>query len=158
MKKMILLHTTLLIVFAAMFNSLPAQEVSEKARNEITETLKTWNTAAKNAKIDEIMSLFDNSEDIMVVGSDSGEIFKGKVKIQGWLSQLFKHNSFSWEMNRIDIDCNDSTAWVFVDGFMVVTNDKGKTRKSPYRFTGIVVKKDKTWKWRLFNGSMPRGE
>ncbi len=132
-----------------------AQNKSEKVNAEISEVLNLWNSAAKNSNTDQALSLFDETDNIMLVGSDSGEVFKGKDQIRGWLNRLFKHNSFSWEMNRIDIDSFENTAWVFMDGFMVVSNDKGKTRKVPYRFTGIMVKKDNTWKWRLFNGSAP---
>ena len=104
------------------------------------------------------MSMFDDSENIMLIGSDSCEVFKGKDQIKGWLTQLFDMASFSWEMDRIDIDSNDNTAWVFVEGRMVVAFKTGKTKKTPYRFTGIMVRKGSEWKWRLFNGSNPRGE
>jgi hypothetical protein len=103
------------------------------------------------------MELFDISPGIMVIGSDSGEIFKGKEQIENWLSMLFKHNSFSREMNRIDIDYYRKTAWVFIDGNMVVANDNGKTFINPYRFSGVLVKHKYQWKWKLFDGSVPGG-
>ena len=78
--------------------------------------------------------------------------------MRAWLSAIFAHANFSWEMNTIDIDSNGKTAWVFVDGAMIVQWDSGHTKKTPYRFTGIMIKKNKVWKWRLFNGSIPRGE
>ena len=126
--------------------------------NEITATLELWNSSAKSRDMSHIMELFDNSEAIMIVGSDSGEVFKGKEQIEGWIKMLFSHRSFSWEMNRVDIDHNGNTAWVFMDGFMIVTSDKGKTAKFPYRFTGVMVKVKNSWKWRLFNGSAPGGQ
>jgi ketosteroid isomerase-like protein len=153
-----LFRLAFLIFFSISSSDLTAQVPSEKIKNEIGEALTAWNNAGKNAKTDEVMKLFDNTGNIMVIGSDSGEICKGRDQVAGWLNRIFKHNSFSWEMNRIDIDCNGSTAWVFVDGNMVVANDKGKTMKTPYRFTGILVKKGKEWKWRLFDGSVPHPE
>jgi ketosteroid isomerase-like protein len=131
------------------------QEAAAGINKEITASLKLWNNSAKSRDISHFMDLFDNSEAIIVVGSDSGEVYKGKEQIEGWIKLLFSHRSFSWEMNRVDIDHNGNTAWVFMDGFMTVTNDKGKTAKFPYRFTGILVKVKNTWKWRLFNGSAP---
>ncbi len=144
--------------FSLTITSISAQKSSEKVKSEITEAVQKWNAAAKSANADQLMLLFDNSDNIMVIGSDSGEICKGRDQILSWLSAITKHNSFCWEMNRIDIDYNGNTAWVFVDGFMIVSNDKGKTRKTPYRFTGILVKKKGEWKWRLFDGSIPKGE
>ena len=158
MKKNILLQLILVILFSLVFNSLSAQTSSERVKNEIREMLTQWNIAAKSANVEQAVSLFDSSENIMLVGSDSGEIFKGKDQIKGWLTLLFKHNSFYWEMDRIDIDNNNETAWVFMDGSMIVANDKGKSFKRPYRFTGIMVKKENIWKWRLFDGSIPKQE
>jgi ketosteroid isomerase-like protein len=158
MRKDLFLPVVFVILFASVFTSLSAQKSSEKVKREITATLKVWNTACKNANTDQAMELFEKNKNIMVVGSDSGEIYKGDVQIRGWLNAIFIHNSFTWEMNRIDIDNNGNTAWIFVDGYMIVTNDKGKIRKTPYRFTGILIKKKEEWKWRLFDGSIPKGE
>lgn len=62
------------------------------------------------------MSLLDNSEDIMVIGSANGEINKVKDEIKAWLGQLFGFAGFSWEMNRVDIDSNGKTAWYLLMG------------------------------------------
>jgi len=61
-------------------------------------------------------------------------------------------------MNRVDIDCNNKTVWVFVDGKMIVDFHKGGKKVTPYRFTGIMVKNKGVWKWRLFDGSVPQQE
>jgi ketosteroid isomerase-like protein len=157
-KKTILLPVILLILVIS--NTLSAQilNVSDNVKGEITKVLELWNNDAKNSDLEGFMSLFDGSENIMLIGSDSGEVFKGRDQIKGWLTQLFEIASFSWEMDRIYIDSNDNTAWVFVEGRMVVAFKTGKTKKTPYRFTGIMVRKGSDWKWRLFNGSNPRGE
>jgi len=158
MKKNFLLPAALVILFSVTVNSLLAQKSSEKLKIEITKTIEQWNNSAKTANLDQFMMLFDNSESIMLVGSANGEISKGKDEIKAWLSQLYGFAGFSWEMNRIDIDCNGKTAWVFVDGKMIVNFHKGGTKITPYRFTGIMVKKKGVWKWRLFNGSVPQQE
>ncbi|MEI7663372.1 MAG: nuclear transport factor 2 family protein [Bacteroidota bacterium] len=155
-----------IIQFCFIFGA-PAYAKSEKTGEnqagnkaiiqKITAALELWNNSAKTRDMSHFMELFDSSHTILVVGSDSGEVFKGREQIEGWMRMLFTHRSFSWEMNRVDIDHNGNTAWVFMDGFMIVTNDKGKTAKFPYRFTGILVKVKNTWKWRLFDGSVPGG-
>lgn len=158
MKTKIFRKLLFVILFSLILNSIYAQPTSVRIKNEITGALKEWNAAAKSANADRCLSLFENSDDIILVGSDKGEICKGKLQIREWLSQIFAHANFSWEMNTIDIDSNGSTAWVFVDGSMIVQWDNGKTKITPYRFTGIMVRKNKLWKWKLFNGSIPRGE
>jgi ketosteroid isomerase-like protein len=158
MEKTILLKLAFLILFSALYTSLSAQKSSDKIKNEITEALKIWNAAAKNANVDQCLSLFDNSDNIMLVGSDKGEINKGKEQINEWLTKIFGVANFCWDMDRIDIDYKDNTAWVFVEGTMIVEFQKGGSKRTPYRFTGIMVKKKGKWKWRLFNGSIPIGE
>lgn len=133
------------------------QQTNAAINNEIKAALKLWNSSAKSRDVSHFMELFDDNEAIMAVGSDSGEVFKGREQIEGWMKMLFAHRSFSWDMKRIDIDHNGNTAWVFMDGYMMVTNDKGKSAKFPYRFTGILVKSKNEWKWRLFDGSAPGG-
>lgn len=147
-----------LICFAFISISVNGQSKNDNVEKEIKNALMMWNDAAKRANLEDFMSLYDNSADIILVGSDSGEVFTGKDQIRNWLGELFKNNSFQWEMNKILIDHFENTAWVFVDGAMIVTNKTGKVFKTPYRFTGILVKKGKDWKWRLFNGSIPEKE
>lgn len=158
MKRNILTKGVIVILFSLLYNSLYAQISSGKFQNEIKEALNLWNTACKSANLDRVMAMFDNSAEIMVIGSAEGEISKGKDEVRDWLGQLFGSAGFSWEMNRIDIDCNDKTAWVFVDGKMIVDFKKGGKKVTPYRFTGIMVKNNGMWKWRLFDGSVPEAE
>ncbi|MCX6226239.1 MAG: nuclear transport factor 2 family protein [Bacteroidia bacterium] len=156
MKKKFLLPAALVILFSLMFNSLTAQTTSGTVKNEIMEALKLWNAATKAANTNQLMSLYDNSENIMLVGSDSAEIWKGKDQIKGHVTEVFTHSSFYWEMDRIDIDNNGDTAWAVVDGSMVIKTDTGETMKTPYRFAEIFVKRNGTWKLRIFHGSIPK--
>jgi ketosteroid isomerase-like protein len=158
MKKNLIFQMVLVILFSATANSISAQKPSEKIISEINDALKIWNTACKSANTDLVMSMLDKTDGLMVVGSADGEINKGKEEVKAWISQIFGFAGFSWEMNRIDIDSNGKTAWVFVDGKMIVEFHKGGKKVTPYRFTGIMVKKNGAWKWRLFDGSVPQQE
>jgi len=153
-----------LICFLISASGYPHTDKSDKKQGkdaaitkEITASLELWNNSARNRDVNHFMELFDNNEAILAVGSDSGEVFKGREQIENWMKTLFARRGFSWDMKRVDIDHNGNTAWVFMDGYMIVTNDKEKTVKFPYRFTGILVKVKNTWKWRLFDGSVPGG-
>jgi uncharacterized protein (TIGR02246 family) len=136
--------------------SLPlhAQIISEKVKSEIYQTLQRFNTAAQNSNTEQLLELFDESANIMFIGGDSAEIWKGADQIRGHLNSIFPQESVNLQMDRVDIDYNENTAWVFVDGYIVISDKKEKF-KAPYRFTGILVKKDSNWKFRLFNGSNP---
>lgn len=149
---------TLYVGLLLTFFTISSAQTKDKVQMEIEEKLKEWNDTAKKADLEKFMSLYDNSSTIILVGSDKGEVFEGKQQINDWLTGLFKNNSFEWEMNTVSIDHFENTAWVFVDGAMIVTNSKGIKNQTPYRFTGILIKKNHQWKWRLFNGSIPQGE
>ena len=158
MKKNIQLQLLFLFFISIISTSLIAQESPEKVKNEITLALQRFNNAAKNSNTDQLLALFDNSDNILFTGSDSAEIWKGKEQIKGHLNSIFPQESVWFDMNRIDIDHNGNTAWVFVDGYINITTDKGEKIKAPYRFSGILVKKNQDWKWRSFSGSSPAGK
>ena len=158
MKKNLLIQVVLFNLLLGVLNPLSAQTANDNIKGEITTALNLWNTACKNADLEQVMSMFDNSESIMVIGSANGEVNKGKDEIRKWLGDLFGFAGFSWEMNRIDIDYINKTAWVFIEGNMVVSIHNGETIKKPYRFFAVLVKKKNVWKWRLFNGSEPQQE
>jgi ketosteroid isomerase-like protein len=121
--------------------------------------LDAWNSACSARDLKRVMAMIDDGPDVMVVGSDKGEVFKGRDQIEGWLKGLLAVRGFSWEMDRVDIDANGATAWAFVEGRMVVADTSGTVLgKQPYRFTSVMVKKGETWKWRVFDGAIIGGE
>lgn len=165
--KKILQTIVVITILISLLHSLPVQAQSKKSdkqkaskeatKKEILSALELWNTSCKSRNIAQTIELFDKSPDIIVIGSDSGEVFKAKDQIEKWMKMLFAHRSFSWDMSRVDIDTNGNTAWVFMDGFMIVTNDKGKSARFPYRFSAVLVKVKNDWKWRMFDGAIPGG-
>jgi ketosteroid isomerase-like protein len=158
MKTVMILQLALLMGFSTMHYSGKAQDSPDKVKNEIMEALSQFNRAAQNANTDQLLGLFDNSDNIMFVGSDSAEIWKGRDQIKGHLNSIFPDESVSLDMKRIDIDYSGNTAWVFVDGGIVISLKTGGQIKAPYRFSGVLVRKDHAWKWRLFNGANPGGK
>ncbi|MEI8271513.1 MAG: nuclear transport factor 2 family protein [Paludibacter sp.] len=157
-KKNFLIRFVVVTLFSVILNPIMAQSANDSLKIEITEALNSWNTACKSGDVEKLMNMFDDSEGIMLIGSARGEINKGKVDIKKWLGQLSSFAGFSWEMNRIDIDANNTTAWVFVDGKMIVNFHKGGQKITPYRFSAILIKKNAVWKWRQFDGSVPQSE
>jgi ketosteroid isomerase-like protein len=158
MKNKWLIHLVIMLALTFAGYSSFAQGFSDAAKNEITLALKKFNTAAQNASTEQMMKLFDDSENIMFIGSDSAEIWKGKDQIRGHLNSIFPMESVSLDMNRVDIDGAGNIAWVFVDGAINITTEKGDKMKAPYRFSGVLVKKGHEWKWRMFSGSSPAGK
>ncbi len=126
---------------------------------EVRQALEQFNTAAAAGDVKACLALFEDRADILMVGSDKGEVFKGPAAMEGWLAALMRGNRFSWEMDRVDLSHHGDTAWAFVEGRMVVKDPAGKLRfKAPYRFTAVLVRRGQGWAWRLFHGSAPGKE
>jgi uncharacterized protein (TIGR02246 family) len=148
---------SLLIAMCLLFaSSTYAQGPSDE--QAIRAALARWNDRASHADLDGVMQQFDDAGEVLLVGSAPGEVYRGKAAIREWLGSLLSHDRFSWDLSNPVIDVNGDTAWVFVDGTMTVTDDKGGVMPSPYRFSGVLVKRKDAWKWRLFHGSVPGQE
>jgi hypothetical protein len=96
----------------------------------------------------------------MLVGSDKAEVFRGRTQIEAWLKKLFKNNRFSWSVKQMQIDAYEpGSARIFMDGAMHITDLNGKIKgETPYRISGVLVRRGNQWKWRLWNGSVPASE
>jgi ketosteroid isomerase-like protein len=133
---------------------------TETVHAEVRTALDQFNETSGRGDLAAVLALFDDQADILLVGSDRGEVFKGRAAMEGWLGQLYKGSGFGWQMDRVYISHHGETAWVFVEGKMNVSNKvTGKLRFSaPYRFSGVLVKRGDGWAWRLFHGSAPGKE
>lgn len=138
------------------------QEVGRKNKvdpdSEIRKSLRRFNEVLATKDLHAVMSVYDGSDDVMVVGSDSGEVFIGQKRVQEFMNAIVSMPFvFSFEMDQAVIHHNQNTAWVFVDSKMVHTRSNGEVSRTPYRITAVLVKKGAEWKWKVFSGSIPRG-
>jgi ketosteroid isomerase-like protein len=152
-----------MVLFLGILGCVSPRTVSpsstEVVQTEIRQALEKFSGLASRGDMAAFMSQFDDRADILLVGSDKGEVFKGRAAMEGWLRLLLKGNRFSWQMDRVDISHHGETAWAFVEGKMVVKDTVGKLRFSaPYRFSAVMVKRGDGWVWRLFHGSAPAKE
>lgn len=134
----------------------PAAPGADEAR--VRQALERWNEAAGRGDVGAFMAQFDGDAEILLVGSDRGEVFRGRAAAAGWLGKLLARNRFGWEMDRVELSVLGDAAWVFVEGRMTVRGADGTVRGStPYRFSGVLVRRGDDWAWRLFHGSVPGG-
>ena len=129
----------------------------------IRQTLVDMNTVCAARDVKAFSALFDEGDDVMFVGSDKGEIFHGQGGVLKFTKMLFGASFvFSFDLQDVSISQTGDYAWVFVDGNMVRTVDRGesagKVLKKPYRFSIAMVKKSGHWKWQLFHGAVPGAE
>jgi ketosteroid isomerase-like protein len=141
-----------------------AQHVADAAGDtatdhEIREGLFRMNDLLATKDLMKVMTLYDDSDDIAVIGSDSGEVFVGRERVRTFMKMIVSMPFvFSFDMDHPVINHDGNIAWVFVDANMVHTRSSGKVTRFPYRVTAIMVKRNDGWKWKMFSGSIPRSE
>ena len=126
----------------------------------IRSSLDALNAACANRDIRGFMELFSDTDDILFVGSDKGEVYQGRKSTADFMQMLFGLPFvFSFDLNNVTLRQDGNSAWIFSDGNMIHTGDKGKSTgkvsSKPYRFSVTLVKHDGRWKWQLFHGSVP---
>jgi ketosteroid isomerase-like protein len=125
----------------------------------IRQSLDQLNLVLATKNLEKIMTVYDASDDISVIGSDSAEVFIGRERVKQFMEMIISMPFvFSFEFDHPVISCEGNIAWVFTDGNMVHTRSNGKVTKVPYRVTAVMVKRGNDWKWKMFSGSIPRGE
>ena len=127
---------------------------------EVRKAIDSFSEASNRGDLAGVLAKFDDQPDILLVGSDKGEVYKGRAAMEVWLGSLYTSNGFGWQMDRVEISHHGETAWAFVEGKMnVYSKATGKLRFStPYRFSAVLVKRGDRWVWRLFHGSAPGKE
>ncbi len=161
--------TTFLVIILGFTPSLLASSMpSTRARDTyyaaepdsaIRLCLERMNEVLLTKDVPTVMGIFDRGDDIILIGSDSGEICIGRQQVENFFKMIVSMPFvFSFDWDHVVINHRESTAWVFVDGKMVHTSPSGKISKVPYRIAAVMVKVDAEWKWKMFSGSIPRGE
>jgi uncharacterized protein (TIGR02246 family) len=123
----------------------------------VSKLVAAFTTAAREGSTEGIMTLFDDSANIMFVGGDSAEIWKGKDQIRGHLQSMFPKEKVSLDMKRSETDIHGDVAWVFADGYIDIDLGDGQKVHAPYRYTMVMVLVNGSWKIRLYNGQNPGG-
>jgi uncharacterized protein (TIGR02246 family) len=92
----------------------------------------------------------------LFAGSSASEKAVGRDAIAALFKALFAQPiriAFAWDQVRID-QAGD-IAWLFAEGFAVVTPDQGEVQRSPYRLSGVLERRRGDWLWRQWAGSEP---
>jgi uncharacterized protein (TIGR02246 family) len=130
----------------------------------IRKTLVALNAACAARDLPAFIALFDDDDGkVLFVGSDESEVFHGRQGAAGFMKGLFELPfTFAFDLKHVTVRQTGDYAWVFVDGNMVRTGDRGaatgKVVQSRYRYSVSMVRKDGRWRWQLFHGSAPAQE
>ncbi|HEV7717663.1 MAG TPA: nuclear transport factor 2 family protein [Arsenicitalea sp.] len=128
---------------------MAATAIGDTVRNAL-ERLSHFMQSRDLAILDE----FDEAAGTILIGSEPGEIARGKDELARFFAAIFSGpSSVRWEWDTLDVDGQDDTAWFFAEGYAILTDER-ETRLV-YRLSGVLVRTPKGWRWRLFHGSEP---
>lgn len=102
------------------------------------------------------LSLFDDDPSVILVGSEAGEIAVGSEELDEFFQRLYSRPiTFRWEWpNPISGRAYGEVIWFLADGEVVETTHDSEHR-APYRFTGVALPVDGTWRLALIHGAEP---
>jgi hypothetical protein len=126
----------------------------------IVKCLDDMNKMLATKDLQKVMSVFDDGDDIMLIGSDSGEVKIGRKKVERFLKWILSQSFvFYFDMDIKSVNSSNNIGWFFGEGKMVFLGTDGKAVNStPYRISAVMVKRGEEWKWKFFSGSIPRSE
>jgi ketosteroid isomerase-like protein len=102
-----------------------------------------------------VLAEFAPGDDVLLVGSDEGEIASGPQEIEEFFSRILaRPSTFSWKSRRIHVSQAGDIAWFFAEGQMIVESAEGQ-EQAPYRISGVLQRIGDQWLWRQVHGSNP---
>lgn len=97
----------------------------------------------------------DFEEDALLLGSEAGEVARGREEINAHFATLFEQPFvIEFTFDSVEIETADDFGWLHAEGAAQLIQP-GQQRRLPYRLTGVVEQTDDGWRWKLFHGAEP---
>ena len=98
---------------------------------------------------------FADRDDVLLVGSEEGEIARGREAIAALLRKLYARPvRLAWAFGPREVTVAGDIAWVFADCEIVMQAPDSETH-TPYRLSGVLERIEGRWRWRFFHGAEP---
>lgn len=123
------------------------------AENKIKQTLEAYASAYCSKNIDAMMTVFDDSDNISVIGTGADELCVGRKQVKKLFLRNFTEataNKFAWDW--LDIRISGDHAVVSVT-LTIHLEFQGERLKVPVRWTVVLKNKEERWVWIHRNAS-----
>lgn len=120
------------------------------------ELLTLLDVAVSNRDLDATLALFVDDPSVILIGSEAEESAVGSEALVRFFRHLYTRPiTFRWEWpNPIACGSHGNVVWFFADG-EVVERTAHNEHRTPYRFTGVALEVDGTWRLALIHGAEP---
>ena len=129
-------------------------QADEDTRSQVIAALARL-CALATAQDPALRSEFAGDADVLVLGSEAGELAEGQEGLDAFVRGLSRSATrYSWRWRRQAVSCAGDIAWLYADGEVTAHEVSGEERR-PYRLTGVLERIEGSWLWRQFHGSEP---
>ena len=112
-------------------------------------------SALMQARDPAIIELFGEDDTTMLIGSEPGELARGRTAIASLFAAIFDSpNAIHWDWDVIDATGRDNVSWFYAEGSVVLVGAK-ETVWRAYRLSGVLTRHDGGWRFAQFHGSEP---
>ena len=119
-------------------------------------TLDLFSDRCKARDLEGTLALFTDHDDVLLIGSEAGEAVQGREALRDFFVRLFHREvTYSWEFEHSTASSAGDIAWVFAEGYEVVTAGGGEAKRIVFRMSGVLQQTGDRWLWRMLQGSEP---
>lgn len=127
---------------------------SSEVREQVCKALERFNALVSTKNL-QVLAEFAPGDDVLLVGSDAGEIWRGRRELESFFVRIFaRDTTYSWEWDGIDVFRAGDIAWFFAEAQIVLMTDN-EQRKTSYRTSGVLERHGERWLWKQYHGSEP---
>lgn len=102
-----------------------------------------------------IIEQFTDDDATLLIGSEPGEIARGRTAIAALFAAIFTSPSaVHWEWDIIEAARQGDIAWFFAEGSAVLVGSEETTWRA-YRLSGVLARNGGDWRLAQFHGSEP---
>jgi hypothetical protein len=127
----------------------------DTSSSPLLDVLDEFGRSISNQDLDAALATFSLRPDVLLVGSEAGEVAKGPEALRSFLELVLNSGSrITWQWSTRHGAIFGDAGYVFAEGEVIVTSATATSRQ-PYRMTGILVREGTEWRLLCFHGAEP---
>ncbi len=147
-KQQVLLSALLSCVLTAPVWAAPA-ELAEKVSAEFRAVLRQHHDAMNKQDIKALMALYADNPNVALMGTSSGEFWKGKVEVEKTYQEFFK----TYKAGSLTYECPETTGgedsnggWLMASCIMKDIGSAGQPREFGLNVSAVLKKEKDGWR------------
>ena len=130
-------------------------KADDETEREVLGVLRAFNSQLAAHDLEGVLGLFVSDPDVILVGSEVGEIAIGPSELRAFFQRIFaRPGTFRFEWRTCRVSVEGDVAWFFADT-LAHYSEPGNAVTVPYRTTGVFARRGDRWQLAHYHGSEP---